>query len=450
MNSYRKIRLVIFTLVVCMQLVIAMPLSMEKDIEIMENILDKLIIEESPILFSFGDEFQGDYYNDYGLILTAESSGFFNVSEQMEFLVPESRTFLYLDENGKDLMLQHDDKERKEIIKKRKQELEEIKKENQEQVDKKLQAVRETLEDFFMNYTRGAMEMDDQETIMVTIKIDRNGRMEKKYEIPAYIQMSASVADLQRFFRGKMDEDKLKRKLVFNAPTSDYQKKDIEVMINIFDTFLEKESELWNKRNKSDGFYLKGFGAVFNIPIAGSLDFLPIQVNTRVIQKKMIDAQRELEKAQKKLEKFRVKVDKEEKEKDEEARVYKYNYRTDKDSHIVVSSDDEKEIEVDVQVESGLKGDVETDIITFSGSKFSEAELDSIMNKTQEDIIKTLSIYGATLKSVQPDEKISVNIKLNNISSNLERNILCRKQDVLDYTNGKISYPEFRKRFAVN
>ncbi len=30
---------------------------------------------------------------------------------------------------------------------------------------------------------------------------------------------------------------------------------------------MEKESEIWNKWNNSDGFYLAGFGAVFNIPV---------------------------------------------------------------------------------------------------------------------------------------------------------------------------------------
>ncbi len=426
---------------------IAMPMSMEKDIAIMENILDKMIVEDSPIFFSYGDRFQGEYYDDYGIVLTVESAGFFNLGEQLELRIPELPPIPIIDEDGR-IQLSDQEEEDRKRIKEQQQKLEQKKQDTQAEIDKKLEMVKEILLEFFFNYTRGTLEMKESEKIMVNLKVDRSRHLDRKYNIPAVIQMTATVADLKRFYRGKMDESKLEQKLIFNAPTSDNQKKDIEVMTNIFDTFLEKKSEFWNKRNKSTGFYLEGFGAVFNVPIAGNTEFFPFQVNTKVIQKKMENVQQELEKAQKKLENFKVKADKEQ-EKDNKTSVHKYKYKTDKDSHIVASSDDNENIDINVQVESDLEGDIETDIISFSGSEFSATELDSIMDKTQEDIIKTLSIYGATLKSVQPDEKISVKINLNNTSAKQERNLSCKKQDVLDYTAGKIDYSEFAQRFVV-
>jgi hypothetical protein len=430
-------RILIITLIVATQ-IFAAPLTPEKDIEIMESILNKIIIEESPLYFSYNDKFNGNYYEDFGILLHAESSGFFDIKEQMELILPESRVFLYLDENGKDLLLEENEKDRDKILEKRKKEMEELKAEKQQIIDDKLRKVITALEDFFINYTRVAVSMKDDEKIAVNIQIHQQSG-EKEMTIPAFIKITATTEDLKKYYTGKYDEDKMKKKLVIETPNKNFQKKDVEVMCNIFDTFLEKQQEFWNKSNKTAGFYIEGYGAIFNIPVTGKNIFPPITINTKLIQEKVEKAQKQMEKSQEKLKKFYLKFEQD--KNDTATRSYNYSWTTNDsgETAITVNNNFDSNLNIDVT----RKG--KNELITFGGSRYKEAEMDSLLTETREAVMRTLSIYGPTLKSIQTNEKININITTGSKTISL----VCRKKDIEDYNSGKIDYKKFLRQFDV-
>ncbi len=383
----------------------------EKNIHVMEGILDKLIVEKSPIYFSYGNDFQGNYYDGFGIILSAKSSSLLSIQERLKYGLADPMSYLNIDYKGKDLFKDMNEKERKKIQKKRREKVDELRKEKKQLIQETIQQVEEELINFFMNYTRSALTLPEKEQIMIRIDIKDNFKSDNI--TPVMICGSVSVADLKQYFNGKISDSNLKRRITINKPTALTQNKDIEVMANIFDTFLEKGSKFWETRHATTGYYLEGYGAIFNIP-ANITPKLPFKINTGAIQKK-------LEAAQKSLMKYQVKLEKEMSDNDSE-----------KTAIFMDRQDDSLDHEVDAE------------LVSYQG--YSDAQLDSILQQTKKDIIKTLSIYGSTLKSVKKNENIYIHIDLNRYDDKKSINLKARKKDIMHYTSGKLDYEKFSDR----
>eukprot|EP01156_Anaeramoeba_ignava_P020928 Anaeramoba_ignava/c17637_g1_i1.p1 GENE.c17637_g1_i1~~c17637_g1_i1.p1 ORF type:complete len:334 (-),score=92.02 c17637_g1_i1:17-1018(-) len=331
-------------------------------------------------------------------------------------------------------------------------------------IEKNLTETKTALEDFFLNYARAAMDMQDNEKILVNIKI-KTKNYEKNPDIPSAIQMSASVKDLKKYYTGKMDEGKMKKALVYETTSAANQKKDIDVMANIFDTFLEKDNKMWISDDATDGIYLNGFGAVFNVPVPLSKSALPMHINFEVLEKKLADTKVKLneqrEKIEEKIKKIQVEHDNENSDgRKVIKKKYKYNVdsNTEKNKVFVYTTDEGEEtkmtvhgdsIDLDLDMDVNVESDGDNTFIFSTKTGFDEAKVDSIMNKTKDDIIKTLSIYGSTLKSVKSDELINVNLKMESYKEDKSMSITCRKKDVEDYSNGKIDYNKFIDRIKI-
>ena len=90
MKSFRQILTIILLMVVMVNSVFSEKSfagvpdekmeQINRDIEIMENVLDKLIIKEGPIYFNFDDHVRGIYLDDFGLLFDVESYGLNGIS----------------------------------------------------------------------------------------------------------------------------------------------------------------------------------------------------------------------------------------------------------------------------------------------------------------------------------------------------------------------------------
>ena len=437
MKMSKNIILVIFSIIMIFNVINAAPVEIEKNIKVMETILNKVIVEDSPIYFTYNNRFKGTYYENFGIIFDVESSGLFSVREQINIDVPEVPYLPVFDKDGEDNKI---------IIKKKIKKLKKIKEDKKELIEQKLKDVKTALEDFFVNYTRSAKIMKDNEKILVNIDLKNGRSFGGKDESVNGLQMEANVSDLKKFYSGKMNENKMKSKLKYITKNANHKNKDIEIMQNIFDTFLEKENEIWSRNDKSEGIYLPGFGAIFTIPVASSNSFLPMSVDFEVLERKLGEQTRKIEIHAKNLEKQVKKMElklKKEKNNLKDKKVHTYIYSTDekKDTDLIVDGDS---MTIDIDLDIDDDGNENENIFIYRGRhKLDEAQIDSIMNKTKDDIIQTLSIYGSTLKSVQSNEKININLDLDAYQNKKSMSLICKKKDILDYSNGKISYEKF-------
>ena len=453
---------IILTLILILTIAIAVPLSIEKDIEIMESVLDKIIVEDSPIYFSFGNRFEGEYYDNYGIILSCESSGVLALTEIIEVNVDRVPYFI------------SDKDDKKVVVKKKEKDVKTNVDEKQKSIDEKLNETRVSLEDFMLNYARGAMSMKDNEKIMINIKFKETMRGNKNLKTPVYMQMSANVTDLKKYYSGKLSETKMKKALKYEAPLEAPSNKDIDVMEDIFDTFLDKDNDFINLHNATSGTYLDGFGAVFNIPVSSGRGILPMSMNFEVLEKKLEDGAKQIEVHAKALEEKIAKMEvlhknskdkMDEKEKNKEKKVIKKDYKwkqksDDEDSHVYFYTSDDDEnttvtvhgdsltLDMDIDVDCDVDG--ERNIFVFGDHfKIDDTKIDSIMNKTKDEVIKTLSIYGSTLKSVKDNENVNVNLEFDSHEKDRDINLVCSKKNINDYTNGKIDYDKFIKNIKV-
>ncbi|MBN2280365.1 MAG: hypothetical protein JXQ65_07285 [Candidatus Marinimicrobia bacterium] len=450
-------RKIFITGMMVISIALALPLSIQRDIEVMESVLDKIIVEDSPIYFSYGNRFKGEYYENFGILLSCESSGILALTEIIE--VQAEKIPYIVDSDSEKLIVKKQEKEIKSSIE-----------EKQESVKNKLNETQQAMEDFMLNYARGALGLKDNEKIMVSIKFKNSIRDEKKLEIPAYLQMTAEVADLKKYYAGKMNEDKMRKALRYEAPLESPGNKDIEVMEGIFDTFLEKEKDLIGLRKATNGLYLEGFGAVFNIPVTSGRGILPMSMNFEVLEKKLQDGAKQIEIHAKtledKLRQLELKkehAENQETEKQEnEARkiekeefIWQENYDKNADSRVYVyKTDDNNPVTVDddsmdIKVQVDISDDGNNIFVFGNQLKMTEARVDSIMNQTKDEVIKTLSIYGSTLKSVKDNENVIINLQWDSHEKDKDINLICSKKNIAEYSGGKIAYDAFVKNITI-
>eukprot|EP01156_Anaeramoeba_ignava_P020929 Anaeramoba_ignava/c17637_g1_i1.p4 GENE.c17637_g1_i1~~c17637_g1_i1.p4 ORF type:complete len:110 (-),score=15.97 c17637_g1_i1:1050-1379(-) len=95
----RKIITITIAILMVAGMLFSAPPAIDKNIEIMESILNKIIVEDSPIVFSFGNKFHGNYYDNFGIILDAESSSILVFDEMLDVYVDKMPFYVSDDKN---------------------------------------------------------------------------------------------------------------------------------------------------------------------------------------------------------------------------------------------------------------------------------------------------------------------------------------------------------------
>ncbi len=377
-----------------------------RDIEIMENVLDKLIIKESPIYFNFDDHVRGIYLDGFGLLFDVESYGLNGISRFISKTIKNIPNINIIHNREKKIRIDIDEDE--DIDAK------EVDESSREKIDK----TKELLFKFYRDYASSIKSLNPDDRICVNIRL-RNDfgfiSSDDEERIPSQIRMSALVSDLTKFRKEKLSEDKLQKKIKFTEIYDDENDRDIEIMEKILDTALEKgrSKKIPGLSGHTQGLYLDEFGVLFFSPTS------LLEKNIRVIVKNASEAEKRAKDAEKRA-------------KEHEKRVMKYKKR--------VNSDDDS---------LSFSFTFDTGDFDFHRSK---AETDSIVNKIRDDLLELLGQYGHTLKKIKDSEWIMIAVDLNDRFWDED---LCwlyikvKKSDVIKYNKDEINFDSFKKRVKV-
>lgn len=255
----------------------------ERDLRIMEGILDKLLSESRQSLpFS---KAKGFYLDNFGVIFQLDHS-----SDVPRFTVRVPNQDLEVslekmkkeqEEMEKQIQKQMSDAEevREKVIAKTRANLRnwfEFEKadtlDDQERAElrkKTLENMEENIRVFFRNYASSISQLNEQDRIAVIVRL-KDWHPLMKFN--AYLSGGASRADIMRFRRGQISEQQFDSLVEFHLTdeTSDLSS-DIEIMREVLKRGLESGS--YRVANLQNGLYLDGFGVVYSMEIP-SLSFI--------------------------------------------------------------------------------------------------------------------------------------------------------------------------------
>jgi len=379
-----------------------------RDIEIMESVLDKLIIKDSPIYFNFDDHVRGIYLDGFGLLFDVESYGLNGISRFISKTISKIPNINITHDKGKRMRIDIDEDEYIHA--------EEVDKSARDKIDK----TKELLFKFYRDYASAVKSLNPDDRICVNIRL-RNDfgfiSSDDEERIPSQIRMSALASDPAKFRRGKLSKDKLQKRIKFTEIYDDENDRDVEIMERILDTALEKDElrKIPGLSGHTRGLYLDDFGILFFSPTS------LLEKNIKVFVKNASEAEKRAEQAEKRAKEY-------------EKRVKKYKKRVDSDKDSLSFS------------------------FTFNMDDFdfdfhrSKAETDSIVDKIRDDLLELLGQYGNTLKKVNDNEWIMIAVDLNDRFWNEELYwlyIKVKKSDVIKYNREEINFDSFKKRVKV-
>ncbi|MBL7136002.1 MAG: hypothetical protein ISS81_05330 [Candidatus Marinimicrobia bacterium] len=382
--------------------------QINRDIEIMENVLDKLIIKESPFYFNFDDHVRGIYLDGFGLLFDVESFGLNGISRFISKTISKIPNINITHDKGKRVRIDIDEDE---YI-------------HAEEADKsaryKIDKTKELLFKFYRDYASSIKSLNPDDRICVNIRL-RNDfgfiSYNDEEKVPSQIRMSALASDLAKFRRGKLSKDKLQKKIKFTEIYGDDNDRDVEIMERILDTALEKDElrKIPGLSGHTRGLYLDDFGILFFSPTS------LLEKNIKVFVKNASEAEKRAEQAEKRAKEY-------------EKRVKKYKKRVGSDKDSLSFSFTFNMVDFDFDFHR------------------SRVEIDSIVNKIRDDLLELLGQYSHTLKKVKDNEWIMIAVDLNDRFWNED---LCwlyikvKKSDVIKYNREEINFNSFKKRVKV-
>ncbi|HHS12774.1 MAG TPA: hypothetical protein ENN03_03280 [bacterium] len=249
----------------------------ERDLRIMEGILDKLVSENRQNLpFS---KARGFYLDNFGVIFQLDHS-----SDIPRFIVrvPNQDLQVSLEKMKKDReemekqiqkQVSAAEEVREKVIVKTRENLRnwfEFEKadtlDDQERAElrkKTLENMEENIRVFFRNYASSISQLNEQDRIAVIVRL-KDWHPLMKFN--AYLSGGASRADIMRFRRGQISEQQFDSLVEFHLidETSDLSS-DIEIMREVLKRGLESGS--YRVANLQNGLYLDGFGVVYSMEI---------------------------------------------------------------------------------------------------------------------------------------------------------------------------------------
>ncbi len=402
----------------------------ERDIEVMENVLDKLIINESPIWFSRSDGVHGVYLDDFGVLFDLKSIGFrsrfdledlgYKVGKMVEKF---ARGFTDDDPDEEDAELAD--------------ELEQALEKTRDDATEKLTEAKTLLHEFYLDYASAVKTLDDGERICVNIRLTNDYellRNEAKSKIPGQLRVCVRVADLNDYRRGKVDREEMLKRIDFQEIYGDRADRVIEIMSRVIDTALKADRYRGfpGLGSQTRGMYLADFGALF---------FSPSSIMEVNIEKKIRRIERETEDMEAELERHREI----EREFEREVRKIEETLPELEDDEIVVKkapSADSIKIKM-----------IKKPVIVDIDRKFdlSASERDSILNIIQKNLLELLGQYGHTLRKVKEDQYILIAAELQSIGQAEDDYLYLKvqKKDILKFSRECIDFDKFRQQAKV-
>jgi tRNA (Thr-GGU) A37 N-methylase len=241
---------------------------MQRDLEIMEGVLNKLIAPSATMFGPWGIKTRGLYFEGYGVVFQTDYGGY-----QIRIL-SSGNTIRRLKKTEKKLLeLKSHLKGGTPAPSGTETELEE----NEEalSVAEQIQALKAQIVEFLANYADAIGQLVDSDRITVLINLDNgswsfpfiNRYQQTDEEQISILEATAKKSDLMAYRRGEISEDTFEKRVIFNErPQNEARAKNLDIMANIMDTALSKKYlKEFGVEGNTHAVYLEGLGALFFI-----------------------------------------------------------------------------------------------------------------------------------------------------------------------------------------
>jgi len=434
--------------------------KIQQDVEILESVLDQLIINDSPYLFSGADQVKGIYLDGFGIMFDFESSGLLSLTDMIGRSIralPRIR-FSSDDDNQLTISVYADEKDKQKTI------------DEKAEIEKSLKKTENLIYEFYFDYASTVKSLSANDRICINIRnsegflVDEFGDL----EVPSQLRACAKVSDLINYRRGKTNETKMRSQIPIERIYNKEQNRDLDILERIFDRSLGRSTGShfidWDGNTRS--MYLDGYGAIFFSPVPAMDRF------EHIIIKKAGDLERKMLQSEAKTRSMeeRLRAREERQEAKDEATITKSRHsesqrKSTRESSrqresqalpappvapapphriIIHAEDDTSEILSDF--------DFDFDFNFDETMKPTEKEIDSILAGITDKITDVLGQYGPTLRSVKKDEAILVAVDIANHLWENDWNMLylkVKKADVERYARDEITFDKFKKSVDI-
>jgi len=407
----------------------------QKDLDIFNNILTKLIINDSPFYFSFDDRVKGVYLDGFGMLFDMESYGLFNLSESVQKAINNIDGIQIINNNNRDTIITTVGINSKKAGKS----IDKILPEQELSVSEKVGQTKKLLARFYGDYASAVKSLKPEDRIVVNIRIhSKEGdflRNKEKEKTPTQLRAAVQVADLISYRQGKLTEEQLVKKIQFSESYDGQNDHEIEIMENILNSALGKSS---NKSalafsGSTRGIYLDNFGVLFFSPAS-------------IFDRGMKVFVRNLSQWEQKNRQF------EQQSREFERKTREWEKNQDKalaEPPELPEAPEAPELpEMPEAPEMPENFNIDIDWDGHGMLKQTKAEIDSVINDMSNQIIELLGQYAHTIRKVKDNEWIMVAVDFNYKVWDTDESrlyIKVKKSDLLKYNRDDIDLETLKK-----
>ncbi|MFQ5824699.1 MAG: hypothetical protein ACE5JB_11630 [bacterium] len=239
---------------------------MQRDLDIMESVLNKLLEPSSREWGLWKGKARGIYFEGYGVVFQVDYSG------NYMFLLSTKKLEESLQQSQKKLLELNSHQRGDEVlVMKAKSESEE--KAPETSMTKRIEDLKERLTEFLGSYADAIGQLNDTERITVLVSL---GNDKSFYVFPeqllrvgrnriSMLEATVKKSNIIAYRRGRINENEFRKHVVFHERTQDDDiKMNIEIMAEIMDKALSKKyHKEFGAEGKSHGIYLEGLGVLF-------------------------------------------------------------------------------------------------------------------------------------------------------------------------------------------
>ena len=382
----------------------------QRDINIMENVLDQLIIHESPFLFESEGSLEGIYLEGFGIMFDMVSFGLTDIPGMIEYTLRNLPNISVIEQDGKRVRIDIDeDREADEDYRKR--------------IDKKVNETRQLLHEFFRDYASATKSLPQDEMICANIRLRAEaprilfGSTDQK--IPTQFRICAKAEDLADYRRGKLNEEQFLAKLDETLQYGAESDRDLEIMENILDSGLKRfgEESFSYSDGQTRGMYLENFGVLFVSGVDLFDHYAGHFIRMKDDYERMArDMERALERGDLPEPPEPPEPPESEDEDDDERDRYRYHY----------SWSERREL--------------------------SQARRDSLLNELEIELLQLIGQYGHTLNKLKDTEYIMITLDLDEKMYDKgvgKFNLKIKKSDVMKFNRDQIDLENLRKKAKI-
>ena len=250
---------------------------MNRDLEIMQGILDNLLAPSKPMLAFSNGGARGLYFDGYGVVFQIDLGGTrlmdfvgLRIGNELELakeLAEQAKAGVFA---GKRASAPPVPDEGPVIIDVATGAV--LRKEGLT-IGKRVELLEERAIEFLRDYADAIGQIKPTDRITILAKFEHTysvfavhlGGVESSEEYPSGLNISAKKSDIVEFRKGKINEKTFRERVTFRRRLDDKQKnRNIDIMANILNTALNrKHGDVFRTYSKNRGIYLDGLGALF-------------------------------------------------------------------------------------------------------------------------------------------------------------------------------------------